>query len=186
MAEQTQPTQPTKAKKGMKKGFFDVRTPITATRIQLYGSSLEELEGKIVKLDLTRSLKGKNFELRLKVAKKENVLEAEPISIELLGSYIRRMMRLGIDYVEDSYVAEMKDGKARIKPFMITRNKVSRAVRKELKDTGRKFVESYIKTRDSKEVFEDILTNKIQKELFLKLKKIYPLALCEIRIFELV
>ena len=69
---------------------------------------------------------------------------------------------------------------------MITRNKVSRAVRKELKDTGRKFVESYIKTRDSKEVFEDILTNKIQKELFLKLKKIYPLALCEIRIFELV
>ena len=175
-----------KVKKGAKKAFFEVKTPLTATKIQLYGYSAEALDGKVVRLDLTRSLKGKNFELRLKVIKDNEGLRAEPVGLELIGSYIRRMMRLGIEYVEDSFVTECKDGKVRVKPFMITRNKVSRAVRKELKDTGRKFVESYIKTRDSKEVFEDILTNKIQKELFLKLKKIYPLALCEIRIFELV
>lgn len=176
----------TKVKKGAKKTFFEVRTPVTATKIQLYGSSAEELDGKVVKLDLTRSLKGKNFELRLKVVKHDGALDAEPISIELLGSYIRRMMRLGIDYVEDSFVAEMKDGKARIKPFMITRKKVSRAVRRELRNVGRKFIEAHLKMRDSKEVFSDILTNKIQKDLFVKLKAIYPLALCEIRTFELV
>ncbi len=184
MAEQTQPV---KVKKGAKKAFFEVKAPLTATKIQLYASSLEELEGKVVKLDLTRSLKGKNFEMRLKVVKKaDGSFEGEPISVELIGSYIRRMMRVGIDYVEDSFVVECKDGKARVKPFFITRNKVSRAVRKQLRNSARSFVEGHVKTREAKEVFTDIVTNKLQKELFIKLKKIYPLALCEIRIFELV
>ncbi len=184
MAEQPQIT--TKAKKGVKKAFFDVKAPITATKIQLYGNSAEELAGKVVKLDLTRSLKGKNFELRLRVKNTPEGLEGEPISIELIGSYIRRTMRTGIDYVEDSFVAEMKDGKARIKPFMIARNKVSRAVRRELRNNSRKFLEEYMKARTVKEAFADITTNKVQKELFVRLKKVYPLAFCEIRVFELV
>jgi ribosomal protein S3AE len=184
MAEQQ--TAPTKVKKGAKKTFFEIRAPMTATKIQLYGASPEELEGKIVKLDLTRSLKGKNFELRMRIAKKEDALEAEPVSLELIGSYIRRTMRTGIDYVEDSFIAELKDGKARVKPFMIARNKVSRAVRKELRNNAKKFVQEYLKIRTAKEVFNDIMTNKVQKELFIRLKKVYPLALCEIRIFELV
>ncbi|MEM4259148.1 MAG: hypothetical protein QXS38_00070 [Candidatus Pacearchaeota archaeon] len=178
--------QTTKAKKGSRKSFFEVKAPITATKIQLYASSIEELEGKVVKLDLTRSLKGKNFELKLKVMRKENELEAEPVSAEVIGSYIRRMMRTGVDYVEDSFKAELKDGNAIVKPFMITRNKVSRAVRRALRETARKFIEGYIKTRSTKEAFRDIMANKLQKELSFKLKKIYPLAFCEIRVFELI
>ena len=121
----------------------------------------------------------------MKVVKNEKDLEAEPVSLELMGSYVRRMMRLGIDYVEDSFKAEMKDGKAIIKPFMITRNKVSRAVRKELRNNAKKFLEDYLKTRTAREAFTEIITNKVQKELFIRLKKVYPLALCEIRIFTL-
>ena len=67
MAEEKQ--QITRVKKGAKKGFFEVRTPLTATKIQLYGTSPEEFEGRVVRLDLTRSLKGKNFELKMKVVK---------------------------------------------------------------------------------------------------------------------
>jgi len=187
MTEETTTQQTSKAKKGAKKSFFEVKTALTATKIQLYGSSADDFIGKIVKLDLTRSLKGKNFELKLRVIKSENgLLEAEPILIELLGSYIRRMMRIGIDYVEDSFEVECKDDKAIVKPFMITRNKVSRAVRKELRNSARKFIESYAKTRPAREMFTDIITNKLQKELFLKSKKIYPLALCEIRVFGIV
>ena len=183
MAEQT----PIKAKKGAKKTFFEVRTPVTATKIQLYGASADELVGKVVKLDLTRSLKGKNFELRLRTLKSEDGgLDAEPMSLELAGSYIRRMMRLGIDYVEDSFVVDVREGKVRFKPFMITRNKVSRSVRNELRNTAKKFIEAYAKTRAARELFTDVITNKIQKELFVRLKKIYPLALCEIRVFKLV
>jgi len=175
-----------KVKKGVKKTFFDVNAQITSTKIQLYGSSAEELVGKVVKLDLTRSLKGKNFELKLRVKNTPEGLEGEPTSIVLVGSYIRRTMRTGIDYVEDSFVAELKDGKARVKPFMIARNKVSRAVRRELRNNSRKFLEEYFKARTAKEAFSDITTNKVQKELFVRLKKVYPLAFCEIRVFELV
>jgi ribosomal protein S3AE len=174
-----------KVKKGAKKSFFEIRAPMTATKIQIYGASEDEIVGKVVKLDLTRSLKGKNFELRMRIAKKENVLEAEPISLGLVGAYIRRMMRTGIDYVEDSFVAECKDAKVRVKPFMIARNKVSRAVRRELRNSSKKFLEEYLKARTAKEGFNDVMTNKIQKELFVRLKKVYPLALCEIRTFEL-
>jgi len=69
---------------------------------------------------------------------------------------------------------------------MITRNKVSRAVRQSLRLTARQHLEVHLTTRTSKELFSEVMTNKLQKELSLKLKKIYPLALCEIRVFAMV
>ncbi len=174
-----------KAKKLQKKSFFDVTSSLTAAKISLYAASAEELNGRIVKLDLTRSLRGKGLELKLKVKVEGSNLNSEPISLELAGSYIRRAFRKGADYVEDSLITECKDAKILIKPFMLTRNKVSRAVRRELRNAAREFLISYLKIRTSKELFTDIMTNKVQKELSLKLKKIYPLAFCEIRIFKL-
>jgi len=48
------------------------------------------------------------------------------------------------------------------------------------------FIRSPIIEGDTfKEVASEVMANKIQKELSLKLKKIYPLALCEIRVLEL-
>lgn len=173
------------AKKIIKKGFFEVKVPMTATKIHLYGDSIDDLNGKVIKLDLTRNLRGKSLELRLKVKKEADGLVGDPISLELIGSYVRRMMRTGIDYVEDSFIAESKDSKVIVKPFMITRNKVSRAIRNELRNLAKKHLEGYFKTRSTKEIFTEITTNKIQKELSLKLKKIYPLALCEIRMFKI-
>jgi ribosomal protein S3AE len=37
-----------------------------------------------------------------------------------------------------------------------------------------------------KELFNEIITNKIQKELSLKVKKIYPPSLCEIRMLRVI
>ena len=185
--QQQATSAPTKLKKGAKKGFFEVGASFTSAKIVLYGNSADDFVGKIVNIDLTRILKGKNFELKAKVFKNEaGVLEAEPVSISLAGSYIRRMMRTGIDYVEDSFNAECKDKKVVAKPFMITRNKVSRAVRRELRNTAQKFLKDYFKARTAKEVLGEITSNKVQKDLFLKLKKIYPLSFCEIRVFDIV
>ncbi len=175
-----------KSKKAQKKTFFEVKAPLTASKIQLYAGSIEELNGRAVKLDLTRSLRGKSLELKMKVKLKDEELIAEPVSLILVGSYIRRMMRKGADYVEDSFFAETRDSRVIVKPFMITRNKVSRAIRKELRNQARKFLEGHLKNRSANEIFSEVMTNKIQKELSLKLKKIYPLALCEIRVFEIV
>ncbi len=175
-----------KAKKGTKSEFYEVKAPMTATKIQLYAHSTEELNGKIVKLDLTRSLKGKSIELILRIKQEGNELVGDPESLELVESYVRKMMRKGTDYVEDSFFVDCKDARIQIKPFMITRNKVSRSIRKELRNMARKHLETFIKSRTARELFTEITTNKVQKELSLKLKKIYPLALCEIRAFRIV
>jgi ribosomal protein S3AE len=185
--EKTQQAAPARIKKGQRKAFFDVKMPLISAKASLYAYAPEMLVGQVVKVDLTRNLKGKSFELRARVFKAENgELEGEPISVALAGSYIRRMMRTGIDYVEDSFETACKDKKVRVKPFFITRNKVSRAVRKTIRDGARKFLEDNFKARSAMEVFSDLTANKTQKELFTRLKKLYPLALCEIRVFEII
>lgn len=174
-----------KQSKIQKKRFFDVTTSATASKITLYAASAQELDGKIVRLDLTRNLRGKSLELRLRIKANGEELTGEPIALELAGSYVRRMMRKGSDYVEDSFQVECKDAKVIVKPFMITRHKVSRSVRRVLRNTTKEYILSHFITRTTKELATEITTNKFQKELSLKLKKVYPLALCEIRVFEI-
>lgn len=170
-----------KNKKLQKKEFFDVESSLTASKISLYSTSKEELVGKVVKIDLTRSLRGRGFELRLRVEKEGEKLIGKEMALQLAGSYIRRMMRKGSDYVEDSFKTKSIDGPIVLKPFLITRHKVSRAVRNLLRSTTKEFLINHAKNRKNKDLFVEIMTNKIQKELSIKLKKIYPLALCEVR-----
>jgi len=175
----------TKAKRGVKKKFYEIEAPMTAAKIHLYGASPADLDGRVVKLDLTRSLRGKGFELKLKIKAEGEKLTSEAESLQLAGSYIRRSIRKGTDYVEDSFKVECRDVVATIKPFLITRNRVSRAVRRALREAARKNLEAYLKSRTAKEIFTELMTNKLQKNLSLKLRKIYPLAVCEIRVFKI-
>jgi ribosomal protein S3AE len=94
------------------------------------------------------------------------------------------MVRKGTNYVEDSFPAECKDAELRIKPLLVTRRKVSRTVRNELRKKAREELTNYVKTKKSEDLFDEIIKNQLQKPLSLKLKKIYPLALCEIRVLE--
>ena len=173
-----------KAKKGAKKGFYEVEAPMTSVKISLYGSAPEDFEGKIVTIDLTRNLRGKSFDLRMRVNNHEGKLKATPISLMLAGSYVRRSMRRGADYVEDSFDIKCRDGIVKVKPLLITRRKVSKSVRRMLRENTKKTLESFMKIRNVRELFSDIISNKTQKTLSSKLKKVYPLALCEIRVFE--
>jgi len=175
-----------KSTKLEKRSFFDVETSATASKISLYAASAEDLNGRIVTIDLTRNLRGKGFEMKLRIKNEAGKLTGEPVCLQLVGSYVRRMMRKGSDYVEDSFYAESKDGKILVKPYLITRHKVSRGVRKALRNLTKETLLAHIATRKFKDVFNEITTNKIQKDLSVKLKKIYPLALCEIRVLELV
>jgi len=178
--------QKTKSKKNVKRSFYTVEAPITATKIQLYSTSAEDLDNKTIKLDLTKALRGKNLVLKLRIKESSGKLTAAPESLELLNSYIRRIMRRGTDYAEDSIETECKDSTIRIKPLMVTRRRVSRTVLRALRNTAKKNIINYTKSRTAEEIVSDIMTNKLQKNLMPKLKKIYPLALCEIRMFNIV
>jgi ribosomal protein S3AE len=174
-------------KKSSKKKFFQAEIPLTSTKVQLYSHSPEDLVGSIVKLDLTKNLRGKNLELKSKIIPSQHgkdKLVGDLLGLKITPSYIKRAMRRGIDYVEDSFSVTCKDSKLIVKPFMITRKRVSRAIKKEIRKIAKKSIESNIKIRNTEEIFSEIMTNKLQKTISQKVKKIYPLALCEIRVIE--
>src|SRR4030042_6605796 len=109
-----------------KKRFFEVDIPIINKQTQLQAYELEELKGRDIPYDLTRILKGKNLIMHFKVKIEDNKAIAYPKKTQVLPCYIRRMMRKGTNYVEDSFTAQSKDNQMRVKPFLITRRKVSR------------------------------------------------------------
>lgn len=171
-----------------KKRFHEVEMPILNKSTQLYGYDLEDIKGRVIKYDLTRILKGKNSLLDLDVVisdeGEKQKATSEPRKFRILPSFIKRMVRNRTSYVEASFDADCKDAKLTIKPFLITRRNVSRSVKKALRNKAKEEVEKYIKDKSYNQIFDDILKNRLQKELSLKLKKVYPLSLCEIRVLE--
>ncbi|MFC1710582.1 hypothetical protein ACFLZJ_00260 [Nanoarchaeota archaeon] len=167
-----------------KKKFFDVDIPIVNKQTQLYAFDIKELDGKYIKYDLTRLLRGKSALVQLKVVVKADKASTKPTKIQLMPYYLKRMVRKGTNYVEDSFSTPCKDAQVRIKPLLITRRKVSRAVRKALREKAREELIAYVKDKSSDILFEEVLKNQLQKPLSLKLKKIYPLSLCEIRVLK--
>ncbi len=168
-----------------KKRFYTIQIPLIKKETQLQAFEPKDLDGRYLKYDLTRILKGKSMTLSLKVKinEKEEAITI-PKEIRILPYYIKRLVRRGTNYVEDSFSTPSKDSLVRIKPFLVTRRKVSRTVRKALRNKSKEELSLWAKENTSEQLFEDILKNKIQKELSLKLKKIYPLSTCEIRVLK--
>ena len=164
-----------------KKKFWDVDMPLLKKKTQLYSFSEEELDGRRIIYDLTRILRGKNALLNLKVINTKEGLTSLPKELTLLPNFLKRMVRKGTDYVEDSFKVESKDALIEIKPILVTRRRVSRAVKNALRVKTKEEIEKYARSKTSERIFDDILKNAIQKTLSMTLKKIYPLSLCEIR-----
>jgi len=169
-----------------KKRFWDVDMPLLKKQTHLYAIDQKELNGRIIKYDLTRILRGKNSLIQLRVKADDEEATSVPINLNLLPSYLKRIVRKGTDYVEDSLLLKCEDAEIKIKPLLVTRRRVSRAVRKALRDKTKEELTNYIKNKKVEDLFDDILKNQLQKSLSLKLKKIYPLSLCEIRVLKVV
>ena len=169
-----------------KKKFFDVDIPLIRKETQLLAMDISELDGKEIKYDLTRILKGKSILMNFKVSVKGEKATSTPKELKVMPYYLRRMVRKGTDYIEDSFKISCKDAEILMKPFIITRRKVSRAVKNTLRNEAKKELIKYCKPKTNEMIFEEILRNKLQKSLSVKLKKIYPLSLCEIRIFKVI
>jgi len=168
----------------IKKKYFEVDIPLINEKAEVLADSLDQVGGKTLKLDMTRMLKGKSSEMIFSVIIKDGKAMAEPKKLTVLPYFIRHMMHVGVDYVEDSFVVESQESKLVIKPFLITRKKVSRAVKRTLRNSAKNFLQDYVKTETNDKIFDEILSGQLQKALSLKLKKIYPLGLCEIRIIQ--
>jgi ribosomal protein S3AE len=172
------------AKKVVKKKFIPVNIPLLKREIELYAVETEELNKKRIILDMTPELRGKAIELKFEVSADEKNAEAKPISLKLHSFYLRRMIRKGTDYSEDSFIAECKDNSVLIKPIMVTRKRVAKKVLEDLRKKSNEEIREYLKSKNFEKIIAEILDNKMQKEIMNKLKKIYPLSMFEIRVFE--
>jgi ribosomal protein S3AE len=141
----------------------------------------DSIEGKIIQLDLTRFLKGKNVEAKFTVRKKENNFFGDMISFNIPQAYVKRLIGNNISIIEDSFELKCTDSTMIFKPFLITRNKVHRSVKKELRKEAKKEIEEFSHNKSKKEVFSSVLNGILQKNISRKLKKIYPLGICELR-----
>ena len=166
-----------------RKRYITVKVPILNSEMRVLGTP-EELNSKTIKIDLTRQLRGKGLTMKLRIFNLEGKLVAFPNHMELTTAYIRRMMRKRTDYVEDSFQARCSDVRVTVKPLLITRKKVSRAVRRNLRNTAREFILEYVKEKEYMEVCDDLLEGILTRALLPKLKKVYPLSFCDLRVFE--
>jgi len=168
-----------------KKKVFEVEVPIIDQKIAVLATSQDALSGRVIKIDLTRMLKGKNLDAAVIIKKDENGLKGEFLYLKLMPSFIRRVIRKSSSYVEDSFSAKTKDGEVIIKPYLLTRKMVHRSIRKALRNRAREVIIEVLKNRSTQEAFDIVLTSELQREVSVNLKKIYPLALSEIRVIKL-
>jgi len=166
-----------------RKKFIQVEVPLINEVIEVLGTP-ETLHKKSIKLDLSRKLKGKNLEITFKIFNQDNELAAFPKKMLISRSYISRAVRKGTSYVEDSLKIKAKDIRLTIKPLLVTRKKVSRVVRKNLRNTAKEFLIEYTKEKNYLDICEESLSGELQQKLLPKLKKVYPLSFCDIRILE--
>lgn len=167
-----------------KKKFFDVRLEILNSVLQILALKPDDLVGRTIKFDLTKILKGKNCEAKFIVKKQNEELIGEIFEFKIYPSYIRRLIGRNVSIVEDSFVVKIQDSNLRIKPFLITRKRVHRSVRKALREEAHNFLIKVLSDKTREKVFRAILSSILQKQLSKRLKKIYPLAVCELRIVK--
>src|SRR3989344_5898240 len=92
-----------------KKKFYDVEMPLIKKKTQLQAYELKELDGRFIKYDLTRLFKGKAMLITLKTKVKGDEVFTFPNELRILPYYLRRMVRRGTNYVEDSFLADSMD-----------------------------------------------------------------------------
>jgi ribosomal protein S3AE len=130
---------------------------------------------------MTRKLRGIGCEFIFQIKVDKEQMNIIPKRIHIFGFFIRRLIRAGTDYVEDSFDVTCKDAIIKVKPFMITRKKVHKKVRKALREEAKKEIIESMKEKTYEEIFVELLQDNFQKVLSKKLKKIYPLSFFDIR-----
>ena len=75
-----------------KQKIFDVEIPLINKIVNLRAFDLKDLDGRFLKYDLTRILKGKSAIIQLKVKIEDNQAIASPRKIRLMPSYLKRMV----------------------------------------------------------------------------------------------
>ncbi len=157
---------------------------------ETYATEPNEMVGRALKVNLMNILtdyrrQGINIRFKVVSVNDDNAV-CKTVGYELLKSHSRRAVRKGTDKMDDSFVAETKDGlKMRVKPMIITRNRVSDAVVSDIRKKAEAYITEKFKEMEATDAFSTVIQTKLQRELKGSLVKTCPIGACEIRSLEL-
>ncbi len=155
-----------------------------------YVTDKQELLGKHISLNLmtlSNDPKKQSVTLTFVVTSLQGDMGiADIVTYTTSRSHVRRMMRKNTRKIEDAFIITTKDGKTcAAKFFIITRFKATNSIATTIRHTLQHFLKELSKTQSSVELFQNLINNKIQIELKNTLKKIYPVAIADIRVLSL-
>ncbi|MFC1728128.1 hypothetical protein ACFLZ7_01525 [Nanoarchaeota archaeon] len=138
-------------------------------------------------MHLTGEMKRQNITIAFEVTnvRDENAI-TEIRKYKLNPASIKRFVRKGKDRLDMSFVCETEDGKSVIiKPFLLTLKKTGGAHQTSLRKAAIAAIKERVSKTKYADLFREVITNRLQREVRSKLSKIYPLKTCEIRVLEL-
>ncbi len=180
----------TKSSRKQKKIWFNIVAPKEFGHHVIGETSAfesQQLVGRKVKVSLMNLLndpKKQNIQITFKIiGVRDNNAVTEITSYSLVSGFIKRLVRKGRNKIEDSFITETKDKiKVKIKPIMVTRSKTQRSRLTAIRKMAKEFIIEKAKTQSLSDIIQDIISTRTQRELKGKLKKIYPIAVCEFRV----
>ena len=179
--------------KGKRKIWFKIIAPKLFGEKEIGESYLtagDKAVGRVLKVNL-RELSGnpkdQNVYLSLRITSLDgSTLKTSTIGYQLTPSFVKRLVRKNADRVDDFLILKTKDGKEIIlKLLIITRNKVQRSVKTNLRKQLKELLKEEISKLDFDTFVVNLVNQKIQSGIKKKLHKIYPLKDVSVRVLKL-
>ncbi len=169
--------------KTKKKAWYKILSPPSLGSKEIgesYLASAESSSGRTMRAnlrDLTGNPKDQNIYLRFRIGKAEGLaLPTSLIGYELAYSTIKRMVRPGVDRLDDQMVVQTKDRqRVIVKMIGVTLHKTNHSVHSRIRHQWRQFLKEEMKKGDIDAFVLQLIESKLRAALKKKLDKIYPL-----------
>lgn len=167
--------------------------PLVAPKLfneRLIGETLLEdasfLKGKTVitnLFNLMGDMKRQYIELGFRVVEvKDNKGVTELTQYRLSNAFLKRIVRRGRNKIDDSFIIKDANGAfLRIKPLIITLGRASKPIQTDLLKSMRSLLAEIVPKMAFDHLVRDLMDYKLQKELKVKLTKLYPVKQVELR-----
>ena len=186
------PRKTLKQAKIKKKRWFTINSPKLMGEKPIGESYLSDINAAVGRnvtvnlMQLTGDMKSQSSNVKFQITGiQDNKLITKICGYNFSPATIKRFVRRRMTRVDISLMENTKDNVTiRIKPFLLTREKVSRSVEHALRAKLKEELIDFVKQTPYEELFNMIIKHRLQKELKTTLNKIYPVKNIQIRVLE--
>ena len=164
-------------------------------KFAVIGETISDNPGKLVGRTVASSLSNltndgrmQNIRVTFEITDvKEGFANTTLVGYELLPMYIKRVVKLTKERIDDSFEISTKDGyKLRLKPIFITKHFTKRQVLTDLRKKSREYFKELLGKENYESFLNSLIRHQVQYELKNRLNKIYPMGVTELRKMEVI